>query len=167
MKKFLLIAAVVAVFYVWYGKTNEVSPTHKITSNPYEQSSSSNGVPHKVTSNPYEQSNFSNAIQSAFNEQRSGVQVQGEGVVSKLLADDNDGSRHQRFILTLPSGQTLLVAHNIDLAPRIASLKSGDSVAFSGVYEWNAKGGVIHWTHHDPAGHHQAGWLKHAGQIYQ
>lgn len=76
-------------------------------------------------------------------------------------------SRHQRFILTLSSGQTLLVAHNIDLAPRLASLKSGDSVAFNGVYEWNAKGGVIHWTHRDRSGRHQAGWLKHAGQTYQ
>jgi membrane-associated protease RseP (regulator of RpoE activity) len=107
------------------------------------------------------------AIGSAFNERRSGVQVAGEGVVSKLLSDDNDGSRHQRFILTLPSGQKLLMAHNIDLAPRIASLKEGDSVAFYGVYEWNAKGGVIHWTHLDPDGRHEAGWLKHAGRTYQ
>jgi hypothetical protein len=102
----------------------------------------------------------------AFTEQQSGSQVTGEGTVAKLL-DDNEGSRHQRFILILPSGQTLLVAHNIDLAPRIALLKSGDAVAFNGVYEWNAKGGVIHWTHRDPSGRHQAGWLKHAGQTYQ
>ena len=104
---------------------------------------------------------------AAFTEQKSGRQVTGEGTVTKLLADDNDGSRHQRFILTLPSGQTLLIAHNIDLAPRVASLKPGDTVAFNGVYEWNAKGGVIHWTHRDPSGRYQAGWLKHAGQTYQ
>lgn len=107
------------------------------------------------------------AIASAFNEHRNGVQVAGEGVVSKVLSDDNDGSRHQRFILRLSTGQTLLVAHNIDLAPRIASLREGDTVAFNGVYEWNAKGGVIHWTHLDPGGRHEAGWLKHAGQTYQ
>ncbi|MDH3867394.1 MAG: DUF3465 domain-containing protein, partial [Desulfobulbaceae bacterium] len=47
------------------------------------------------------------------------VQVKGEGLVDKLLSDDNEGSRHQRFILKLASGQTLLLAHNIDLAPRI------------------------------------------------
>lgn len=88
-------------------------------------------------------------------------------MVTKLLADDNDGSRHQRFLLTLPSGQSLLVAHNIDLAPRLSRLKTGDSVAFNGVYEWNAKGGLIHWTHRDPGGRHQAGWLKHSGQTYQ
>jgi hypothetical protein len=106
-------------------------------------------------------------LSAAFAEQKRGIQVTGEGMVTKLLADDTEGSRHQRFILTLSSGQTLLVAHNIDLAPRLASLKTGDSVAFNGVYEWNAKGGVIHWTHRDPSGRHQAGWLKHAGRTYQ
>jgi hypothetical protein len=106
-------------------------------------------------------------LRAAFTEQKSGRQVTGEGTVTKVLADDNESSRHQRFILTLPSGQTLLVAHNIDLAPRVASLRVGDSVAFNGVYEWNAKGGVIHWTHRDPTARHQAGWLKHAGQTYQ
>jgi hypothetical protein len=103
----------------------------------------------------------------AFAQRQSGIQVSGEGVVTKLLADDNEGGRHQRFILALPSGQTLLVAHNIDLAPRLQSLKAGDVVAFDGVYEWNAKGGVIHWTHRDPAGQHRAGWLRHAGRLYQ
>ncbi len=107
------------------------------------------------------------ALRTAIAEQKSGIQVAGEGIVTKLLADDNEGSRHQRFILTLSSGQTLLVAHNIDLAPRLDSLRSGDSVEFNGVYEWNPKGGVIHWTHHDPGGRHQAGWLRHAGKIYQ
>ena len=151
MKKLLLLAAVAAALYVGYERTNGF---RQLTSTPVSYASS-------------EQTSSSNAIQLAFNEHRSGVQVQGEGVVSKLLADDNDDRHHQRFILTLPSGQTLLVAHNIDLASRIESLKPGDSVAFNGVYEWNAKGGVVHWTHHDPAGLHEAGWLRHAGQTYQ
>jgi hypothetical protein len=112
-------------------------------------------------------SSSTEAVADAFAAQKSGVQVTGEGVVTRVLADDSDGSRHQRFIVRLDSGQTLLVAHNIDLAPRLASLESGDSVAFSGVYEWNAKGGVVHWTHRDPSGEHQAGWLKHNGETYQ
>lgn len=151
MKKLLLVIAAVAAVYLGYGKTNGFHPFTRS----------------ETTQASVEHSTYSNAIQAAFNEQKSGIQVQGEGVVLKLLADDNDGKRHQRFILTLPSGQTLLIAHNIDLAPRIATLKAGDLVAFNGVYEWNAKGGVIHWTHHDPARRHQAGWLKHSGQTYQ
>ena len=91
-----------------------------------------------------------NALVSAFQEHKSGVQVTGDGLVIKVLPDDNKGSRHQRFLLRLKSGQTLLIAHNIDLAPRIPSLEKGDFVAFYGEFEWNPKGGVVHWTHHDP-----------------
>ncbi|MGE0043696.1 MAG: DUF3465 domain-containing protein [Vicinamibacterales bacterium] len=107
------------------------------------------------------------SVAAAFEARASGVQVTGEGVVSRILPDDTNGSRHQRFILRLASGQTVLVAHNIDLAPRVAALERGDTVGFSGVYEWNAQGGLVHWTHRDPDGRHQAGWLEHAGRRFQ
>lgn len=106
-------------------------------------------------------------LQQAFSNRQSDIQVEGRGTVIKVLSDDLDGSRHQRFILRLSSGQTLLVSHNIDLAPRINGLNTGDSVEFHGEYEWNPQGGVIHWTHHDPGGKHVGGWLKHSGNIYQ
>ncbi len=107
------------------------------------------------------------ALVGAIADRRTGAQVRGEGVVARLLPDDNDGSRHQRFIVRLGSGQTLLVAHNIDVAGRIDSLGVGDRVEFSGEYEWNPKGGVIHWTHHDPRGRHEAGWIRHGGKTYR
>ncbi|EGR2428192.1 DUF3465 domain-containing protein [Vibrio cholerae] len=106
-------------------------------------------------------------LQQAYQSQQSDLQVQGFGQVVKVLPDDNDGSRHQKFILKLSSGQTLLVAHNIDLAPRVPNLKAGDSVEFYGEYEWNKKGGVLHWTHKDPQNRHAHGWLKHNGQVYE
>ena len=108
-----------------------------------------------------------NAIARAFNARTSDIQVEGEGVVSRLLSDDIKGSRHQRFIVRLGSGQTVLITHNIDLAPRIDGLREGDSVSFNGEYVWNAEGGVIHWTHHDPQGRHVTGWIKHNGRTYQ
>lgn len=108
-----------------------------------------------------------NSVRNAYDKQLSDLQVQGEGIVSKVLSDDLEGSRHQRFILKLNNGPSLLVAHNIDLAPRINGLKAGDTVEFHGEYEWNSKGGVLHWTHDDPAGRHADGWLKHQGQTYQ
>lgn len=107
------------------------------------------------------------ALTRAYESGASGVQVQGQGRVMKILSDDNNGSRHQRFILKLQSGQTLLVAHNIDIAPRIDSLQVGDEVLFDGEYEWNNQGGVIHWTHRDPNGRHISGWLQHNGNIFQ
>lgn len=107
------------------------------------------------------------ALAQAFRSQQSNLQVEGVGVVIKLLPDDNRGSRHQRFLLRLNSGQTLLIAHNIDLAAKIDTLRVGDNVAFYGEYEWSHKGGTLHWTHHDPAGRHVAGWLKHGDRVYQ
>ena len=103
----------------------------------------------------------------AFNNHASNIQVQGQGLVTKVLTDDNEGSRHQRFVVRLGSGQTILIVHNIDLAPRITSLSEGDAVEFNGEYEWNSKGGVVHWTHRDPAGRHPEGWLKHHGKTFQ
>lgn len=106
------------------------------------------------------------SLQEAYDNHKSDVQVQGTGVVDRILNDDNKGSRHQKFILKLPSGQTILIAHNIDLAPRINSITNGDQVQFYGEYEWNKKGGVVHWTHKDPKGYHVDGWLKHKGKVY-
>lgn len=106
-------------------------------------------------------------LKQAYQSQQSDVQVRGSGVVIRVLRDDNVGSRHQKFILKLESRQTLLVAHNIDLAPRVANLNVGDRIEFNGEYEWNSKGGVLHWTHRDPQGRHEGGWLKHNGRTYQ
>jgi Protein of unknown function (DUF3465) len=107
------------------------------------------------------------AVENAFANRLSNLQVAGQGKVVKVLSDDSDGSRHQRFIVRLDSGRTLLVAHNIDLAQRIDALHAGDTVDFYGEYEWNPKGGVIHWTHHDPQERHTAGWIRHDGRTYQ
>ena len=106
-------------------------------------------------------------LSNAYEKRQSDIQVGGTGVVISVLKDDTNGSRHQKFILKLSSGQTLLISHNIDLAPRINSLRKGDTIDFYGEYEWNSKGGVIHWTHHDPGGNHIDGWLKHNGDTYQ
>ena len=106
------------------------------------------------------------AISNAYHNQLSDIQITGSGKVSRIL-DDDKGSRHQRFILLLSSDQTLLVAHNIDLGAKISTLKKDDVVQFFGEYEWNSKGGIVHWTHHDPSGQHVGGWLKHNGQKYE
>lgn len=108
-----------------------------------------------------------NSLLSAYENRQSNLQTGGSGTVIKILSDDLKGSRHQKFIVKLSSGQRLLIAHNIDLAARINTLKKGDLVEFYGEYEWNSKGGVIHWTHHDPNGRHEDGWLRHNGKTYK
>lgn len=147
MRKLLFIVSIVAAGY--FGLTQ------------YRQPSVSNSQVSGIEATG--DAEFAKALEN----RSSGVQIQGQGIVTKVLPDDNEGSRHQRFIVKLGSGQTLLVAHNIDIASRVSSLRVGDTVAFGGVYEWNPQGGVIHWTHHDPSGGHAAGWLKHGSKTYQ
>ena len=111
--------------------------------------------------------NSDDTLASAFNNRTNNLQVEGQGTVIKILPEDLAGTRHQKVIIRLSSGQTLLIAHNIDLASRVISLTKGDKIFFYGQYEWNPKGGTIHWTHHDPAGRHTAGWIEHNGIRYQ
>ncbi|TKB47725.1 DUF3465 domain-containing protein [Thalassotalea mangrovi] len=132
-----------------------------------QQSSPPQGSPQAPVADNRTSTDAVEQLKQAFENRQSDLQVQASGVVTKVLADDNKGSRHQRFIIRLSSGQTLLVAHNIDLAPRVANLKMGDTIDFYGEYEWNSQGGVIHWTHHDPDKTHPDGWLRHRGKIYQ
>ena len=154
MKKLLLFAVIAAVFYFLNRGPAPPIPDAGLQAPPpaaTEIAPAGNDDP----------------IVAAYAEQRSDVQVAGAGRVARILGDDSLGDRHQRFILELPSGHTVLIAHNIDLAPRVEPLSVGDAVEFHGIYEWNDKGGVVHWTHHDPQGQHEPGWLKHHGRTYE
>ncbi|MBB6095294.1 molybdopterin converting factor small subunit [Povalibacter uvarum] len=150
MKKLLLALIVVAAAYQFTMRGGLPQPSTQPSSPAVAVESSADDI-----------------LAQAYENQRSNIQVRGHGTVQKILSDDNQGSRHQRFLIRLGSGQTLLVAHNIDLAPRIDSLREGDRVAFFGEYEWNNKGGVLHWTHRDPQGRHAHGWLEHDGRRYE
>ena len=86
-------------------------------------STAADGTPRIVAASRRRTDAGTDLVAEAYANHASGVQVTGEGTVSRMLGDDDDGGRHQRFILRLDSGQTLLVAHNIDLAPRIDSLR--------------------------------------------
>lgn len=107
------------------------------------------------------------SVGEARKQQLHDVQAQGAGTVVSLLPDDLEGSRHQRILVRDESGDTLLVVHNIDLAPRINDIRKGDNIEFFGEYIWNEKGGLIHWTHHSPNGNHIGGWIKHNGKRYE
>ncbi len=43
----------------------------------------------------------------------------------------------------------------------------GDRVTVKGEYEWNERGGLIHWTHRDPRSAHEDGWIEHANVRYE
>ncbi|MBA2410272.1 MAG: DUF3465 domain-containing protein [Gammaproteobacteria bacterium] len=145
MKKFLLVLAIAAATTVGFLQSG-VLPQYAAVAR---------------------ESNSEQAFADALENRSSDLQIEGRGIVARILSDDLDGSRHQRFIVELESGQTLLVAHNIDVAPKVDQLREGDDVMFYGEYEWTPQGGVIHWTHDDPDGDHPDGWIRHRGRTYR
>lgn len=104
-------------------------------------------------------------IRDYFEQKVSDQQVKVFGRVLRILPDDNDGSRHQKFII-LTNDLSVLIVHNIDLAPRVP-IKKDDYVWVYGEYEWNEKGGLIHWTHKDPKGTHPNGFITHKKKTYE
>ncbi|MDA1063155.1 MAG: DUF3465 domain-containing protein [Proteobacteria bacterium] len=105
-------------------------------------------------------------MNSGYQKSDTGRWIEDSGFVRRLLSDDNEGSRHQRFILQLKDREKLLIAHNIDLAERVP-IGIGDRVRFRGMYEWNELGGLVHWTHHDPLGAEDGGWISYRRKTYQ
>lgn len=93
--------------------------------------------------------------------------IHGVGKVYRLLPDDREGIPHQKFLIRTSEGSSLMVVHNIKLAPRIDDIAVGDLVEYCGEFVDNDKGGLVHWTHHDPDGDRLGGWLIHGGRIYK
>ena len=59
------------------------------------------------------------ALLAAARAHASHVEIEARGRVTRLLPDDTEGARHQRFLVRIADGLTILVAYNRDLAPRI------------------------------------------------
>lgn len=91
--------------------------------------------------------------------------IEAAGLVVRLIPDDVQDTRHQRFVVRLPGGQTVLVAHNLDVSSRVP-LGMADRVRFRGLYEWNERGGLVHWTHADPQGMEQGGYVEFRTRRY-
>ena len=101
-------------------------------------------------------------VEEAFEKKISDVPLTIEGKVAEILADDSDETPHQRFIVQIHGGHTVLVSHNLERAYRVP-VKIGDAIEVHGNYKWNKYGGLIHKTHHDDRGVHEDGWINFAG----
>ena len=175
MKKIVIVAVILAASsgYKYFQEnfqgssqshsTNTTSSTNKSSS--HNNTSSTPTLSSKSPSVDHKQSTL-DKIRKAADSQKSGWWLVTEGKVIKTLKDDTKGHQHQKFLLKLSSDITLLVAHNIDLAPRVP-LHKGDTVKIRGRYEWNNRGGVLHWTHHDPKGRQKDGWIYHQSKYYK
>ena len=108
------------------------------------------------------------SVERDYADHRSLVEVTADGVVTSVLADEGGPSgMHQRFIIRLAgASQTVLVDNNVTIGQR-APVAAGDDVIVHGEYVWNDQGGLIHFTHHDPAPAHEGGWIELHGTRYQ
>ena len=98
--------------------------------------------------------------------QAHGRLVEFNGTVEKVLTPDRHGRPHQRFVVRVAGAGTVLVAHNTALGGEVP-LTVGERVRVRGIFEFNRRGGVVHWTHHDPGSDAGAGWIRAGGKTYQ
>jgi hypothetical protein len=95
---------------------------------------------------------------------RSGQEVTVEGTVAQTPHVSSGATgRHEDFIIEVSSGageqQLIHVAHNIDIAPEVP-LQEGMDIIVHGELDIDRSGPVIHFTHHDPRGRHQPGFIR-------
>lgn len=107
------------------------------------------------------------AIVADYHNHQSNVEVTADGTVARVLPDRTSSTGiHEQFIIKLSSGDiTVEVEHNISIAARVP-VALGDHVIVHGEYIWNAQGGLIHFTHHDPKGTHEGGYIQDNGTTY-
>lgn len=106
-------------------------------------------------------------IAELFRNKQSDTWVEAAGTIKKMLPDDTDGDKHQRFIVKLSTNIEILIAHNIDTSPRVPA-SEGDLISFRGEYEWTEKGGTVHFTHAPKfARKTPGGWIDYKGKRYE
>lgn len=95
------------------------------------------------------------------------MEVTADGAVVRLLPDRRSSTgMHEQFIIKLSAQNlTIEVEHNFSIGVRVP-VQLGDHVIVHGEYIWNPEGGLIHFTHHDPQGTHEAGYIIDQGKTY-
>lgn len=91
------------------------------------------------------------------------VYIPDATVVRVLGERAGRSGEHEGFVIRA-SAHTFKVEDNVGITGPIP-LKRGDVVSLLGQLECNDL--VIHWTHHDPRGHHQSGYVKVNGALYE
>ena len=111
------------------------------------------------------------AVYDAWRFHRSRVEVTASGAVARVLgAREGRSGAHLGFLLHLAGsegrGLTVRVEDNLDLTGPIP-LSEGEFATVRGEYVYDPRGGLIHYTHRDPRGRHDAGYVQAGGRIYQ
>ena len=86
--------------------------------------------------------------------------------VPHYFVGSNTHARHEAFDVRADDGSQVEIVDNVDIAPPVA-LQPGDRIDVRGeLVRDPGREPVVHWTHHDPAGRHQDGWIDFDGRRY-
>ncbi len=78
----------------------------------------------------------------------------------------NTHAMHEAFNVRADDGTRVEIVDNVALAPRVPVV-AGDRIVVQGELVPHARyGPLVHWTHHDPAGRHQPGFIELNGRQY-
>jgi hypothetical protein len=105
------------------------------------------------------------AVQDAHRHRQTGFMAEVEGIVARILMDDREDRRNQKFTIRLTNGQMLLVIHDQEAAGRVP-LSVGDTVLVRGEYVWTEMGGTLRHTQRDYSTRRLHGWIDHQGERY-
>lgn len=108
------------------------------------------------------------AVCDAFRAGRSHVEVVAAATVTRVLGVASGRvSPHEGFLMQLTSDCRVVVRveANTDFTGAFALVR-GDRVVVKGEYEYYPIGGVIHWTHRDPRGRHEGGFIQVGDKTY-
>ena len=102
-------------------------------------------------------------VQSACASGASHAEIEDTGTIVRVLGTrTSDSGTHEGFIVRI--GTTpVRFEDNTDITGPIP-LSRGEQIEFRGQYECDD--GVVHWTHHDPAMRHPAGYIRAGGRTY-
>ncbi|HEY8320300.1 MAG TPA: DUF3465 domain-containing protein [Candidatus Baltobacteraceae bacterium] len=74
-------------------------------------------------------------------------------------------SEHEAFDVQTPCGPAEIV-DNVDIAPPVP-VRPGDRIDVRGeMVHDRGKPPIVHWTHHDPQGTHEDGFIRLRGRAY-
>lgn len=104
-------------------------------------------------------------LADAYLNNESGMVAEVQGRITRLIMDQADGAREQKFVILGVSGQSLLVTHDLSRSERIP-VAVGDTVMVRGEYVWTEPGGMLEWTTRDIGSGDRHGWVEHKGKRY-
>jgi hypothetical protein len=104
-------------------------------------------------------------VKASWENKEFNVLVEVTGRVALVLPDEHYVTVSQQFLMDLENGHRVLVSHDLKAASRVPVAVS-NTVKVRGEFDWTPDGGIIHWTHKDPDGTREGGWIELAGTRY-